>query len=146
MAGTGPAARAGASLAACALFRGASPCSRGDARGKNFFALTAFAALFLLSGPATVTAQNAAQNLAAPAAPAAETVTGKGVVKAIDTEDRQIRIAHEAIKALDWPAMTMAFKLGPGVDMGALAPGMKVTFTLSKSPKGYVIERIERAD
>lgn len=111
-----------------------------------FFALTAFAALFLLSGPATATAQNAAQNLAAPAAPAAETVTGKGVVKAIDTEDRQIRIAHEAIKALDWPAMTMAFKLGPGVDMGALAPGMKVTFTLSKSPKGYVIERIERAD
>lgn len=110
------------------------------------FSLRAFAALFLLSGPSAVAAENAAQNLAPPTAPAAETVTGKGVVKAVDMEDRQVRIAHEAIKALDWPAMTMAFKLGPGVDMSALAPGMKVTFTLGKSPKGYVVERIERAD
>ncbi len=104
--------------------------------------LLAFAALCLLSDPATVAAQTAAQQTA----PAAEKVTGKGVVKAVDKEDRQVQIAHEAIKALDWPAMTMAFKVGPGVDMGALAPGTKVTFTLSKSAKGYVIEEIERAE
>jgi Cu(I)/Ag(I) efflux system protein CusF len=43
--------------------------------------------------------------------------------------------------------MTMAFKVAPNVDLEGLAPGAKITFTLSKAPQGgYVIEQIQRAE
>lgn len=80
----------------------------------------------------------------APQQQGAEKITGQGVIKAIDREDRQLRIAHEAIPALKWEAMTMAFKVGAGVDLQALEPGAKVTFTMTKSPQGgYVIDQIK---
>lgn len=76
-----------------------------------------------------------------------EKATGKGVIQAVNKEERQLRITHEAIPALKWPGMTMAFKLAPGLSLEGLAPGAKVAFTLSKSPQGgYVIEQIQRAD
>lgn len=60
-------------------------------------------------------------------------------------EERQLRITHEAIPALKWPGMTMAFKVAPGVSLEGLGPGAKVTFTLSKTPQGgYLIEQIKR--
>lgn len=81
------------------------------------------------------------------AAETAEKATGKGVVQAVNKEERQLRITHEAIPALNWPAMTMAFKLAPALSFEGLAPGAKVTFTLSKSPEGgYVIEQIQRSE
>jgi len=78
---------------------------------------------------------------------ATEKATGKGVIKGVNKEDRQLQIAHEAIPALTWPAMTMAFKIAPGVSLEGLSPGDKITFTLSKSPQGgFVIEELKRAD
>lgn len=76
-------------------------------------------------------------------AEAVEKATGKGVVEAVNKEERQLRITHEAIPALKWPGMTMAFKVAPGVSLEGLKPGAKVTFTLSKTPQGgYVIDEI----
>ncbi len=76
-----------------------------------------------------------------------EKATGKGIIQGVNKEERQLRIAHEAIPALKWPAMTMAFKVAPGLSLEGLSAGAKVTFTLSKSPQGgYVIERIQRVD
>lgn len=78
-------------------------------------------------------------------AEAVEKATGKGVVEAVNEDERQLRITHEAIPALKWPGMTMAFKVAPGVSLEGLGPGAKVTFTLSKTPQGgYVIEQIQR--
>lgn len=78
-------------------------------------------------------------------AEAVEKATGNGVVEAVNAEERQLRITHEAIPALKWPGMTMAFKVAPGVSLEGLGPGAKVTFTLSKTPQGgYVIEQIQR--
>lgn len=77
----------------------------------------------------------------------AEKVTGRGVIQAVNREERQLRITHEPIPALKWPGMTMAFKAAPGLNLEGLATGDKVTFTLSKSPQGgYAIEQIQRAD
>ncbi|KAF2991223.1 copper-binding protein [Methylocystis sp. MJC1] len=78
-------------------------------------------------------------------AEAVEKATGKGVVEAVNKEERQLRITHEAIPALKWPGMTMAFKVAPEVSLEGLAPGAQITFTLSKSPHGgYVIDQIQR--
>ncbi len=92
------------------------------------------------AGPATAQRQDR-QDMAQ----AAEKATGKGVIKAVNKEDHQLQITHEAIPALKWPGMTMAFKVAPSVDIEGLTPGTKITFTLSKSPQGgYVIEQIQR--
>lgn len=80
-------------------------------------------------------------------AQAAEKPTGQGVIKGVDKSERKLRIAHEPIAALQWPAMTMAFSIAPNVDIDALASGMKITFTLNKGARGgYVIDEIHRAE
>jgi len=113
--------------------------------GKAFGSLliVAFATGLSLVVPGLVAAQSRDPG----PAETVEKATGKGVIQAVNKEERQLRIAHEAIPALKWPGMTMAFKLAPGLSVEGLAPGAKVTFTLSKSPQGgYVIEQIQRAD
>ncbi|TNV16837.1 copper ABC transporter substrate-binding protein [Buttiauxella sp. B2] len=42
-------------------------------------------------------------------APVQQVISGKGVVKDIDMTNKKITIAHEAIPAVGWPAMTMRF-------------------------------------
>jgi Cu(I)/Ag(I) efflux system periplasmic protein CusF len=101
----------------------------------------AFATGLALTGPSSVAAQS--EGRSGPAE-AVEKATGKGVVQAVNKEERQLRITHEPIPALKWPGMTMAFKVAPGLSLEGLAPGAKVTFTISKSPQGgYVIDRIQ---
>ncbi len=43
----------------------------------------------------------------------APTATASGTVKAIDTEKNRVTLAHGAVPALHWPAMTMAFQATP---------------------------------
>ena len=64
------------------------------------------------------------------AAPApAGVVEGTGVVRAVDARKGAVTIDHGPIKALNWGAMTMAFKVDPALLKG-VAPGAKVTFQL----------------
>lgn len=60
---------------------------------------------------------------------AAAPVEGQGVVKAVDGKAGKITIAHGPIKALNWGAMTMAFKADAAVLKG-VAAGDKIAFTL----------------
>jgi len=55
--------------------------------------------------PAATTMDGMAQSI--------KTATTRGTIKAIDTESGKITIAHEPVPAMDWPAMTMAFKATP---------------------------------
>ena len=48
-----------------------------------------------------------------PAAAQAQSIRGKGVIKAIDMDNKKITIAHEAIPAVNWPPMTMRFTITP---------------------------------
>jgi len=57
-------------------------------------------------------------------------VSATGVVKAIDLENKKITIAHEAIPAIGWPAMTMRFTFTQQNDsIKKLTVGSQVNFS-----------------
>jgi Cu(I)/Ag(I) efflux system protein CusF len=67
---------------------------------------TAFCILFLAVFP--LSAQHSHSHTQTKQTQAAE-VFSKGVIKAIDLENKKVTIEHESIEALSWPAMTMRF-------------------------------------
>ena len=70
---------------------------------------------------------------------AATTHKGVGVVKDINAADGVVTLVHEPIKSLNWPAMTMGFKLKDKSLMEKIKPGDKVEFTLVQAGKEYLI-------
>ena len=68
---------------------------------------------------------------AAPAAAAPATVEGTGVVKKIDAAAGTVTLDHDPIRALNWPAMTMAFKVPDKAVLDQMKVGAKVRFLLS---------------
>ena len=69
----------------------------------------------------------------------ATTHKGVGVVEKIDATDGVVTLAHEPIKSLNWPAMTMGFKVKDKTLLDKVKPGDKVEFTLVQTGKDYVI-------
>lgn len=80
-------------------------------------------------------------NHGAPAAAATAVVQGTGVVKSVDAKAGTITIAHEAIKALNWGAMTMAFKAADPALLKAVGPGDRVSFQL-KGQKLVAVKKL----
>ena len=70
---------------------------------------------------------------------AATTHKGVGVVKDINATDGMVTLVHEPIKSLNWPAMTMGFKVKDKSVIGKIKPGDKVEFTLVQVGKEYLI-------
>ena len=64
---------------------------------------------------------------------------GVGMVRNIDAADGVVTLAHEPIKSLNWPAMTMAFKVKDKTLLDKVKAGDKVEFTLVQAGKDYVI-------
>ena len=58
----------------------------------------------------------------------AKTGSGVGVITAIDKAAGTLTIKHDAIPAVDWPAMTMAFKATPPALLDGLKVGEKIKF------------------
>jgi len=73
------------------------------------------------------------------------TVAGTGTVKAVDAVKGTVTLAHDPIPALQWPAMTMSFKLRAPGAASALKPGARVSFELKREPEGgdYIIESFQ---
>lgn len=67
--------------------------------------------------------------------------TVRGVVEEVSTTE--LTLAHDAIPALKWPAMTMGFRLSDPRLATGLAPKQQVRFTFSKQGEDYVITAIE---
>lgn len=59
----------------------------------------------------------------------------KGEVVVVDKDAGKVKLKHEAIPELDWPAMTMFFPVGDKSQLGALKVGDKVEFEFVK-PNG----------
>ena len=77
---------------------------------------------------------------------AAEEIPGKGVVKKVDAAAGIVKLAHEPIPAIKWPAMTMDIKVQDAMLLTGIKPEQKVNFSLVKGADGqYVISRIEAA-
>lgn len=69
--------------------------------------------------------------------------TGRGVVTMIMADERSVKLRHEAIAELDWPAMTMNFEVMATVDLAQLSVNDQIHFSLLKTPDGgFVIDQI----
>ena len=70
--------------------------------------------------------------------------TATGVVKKVDAKAGAVTLAHDPIKSLNWPAMTMDFRVRDKASLATLKPGQKIEFELVEEKKGsYVISRIK---
>ncbi len=61
------------------------------------------------------------------------------VVKEIDTANGKVMLAHQPVKSLNWPAMTMGFKVVDKSLLPKLAVGKKVNVEFRKEGEEYVI-------
>jgi Cu/Ag efflux protein CusF len=66
-------------------------------------------------------------------------VSGKGVVLKVNRDNATVKINHEPIPALDWPRMTMPFRLKESALADQVKEGDSVEFFLEKSGPDYVI-------
>ncbi|ADG10972.1 copper-binding protein [Caulobacter segnis] len=99
---------------------------------KLFCSTVAVATLAILVQPAAAQMAGMDEHAghAGHAAAANASVEAVGVVRAIDAKAAKITLAHEAIPALKWPAMTMAFKVADASLLKGVSVGTKVRFKL----------------
>ncbi|WP_269456953.1 copper-binding protein [Sulfurifustis variabilis] len=75
---------------------------------------------------------------------AAQQAEARGTVKSVDAKGGRVKIAHEAIKSLGWPAMTMDFELTDKTMLDQLKPEQQeVVFTFVQRDGRYVITSIK---
>lgn len=72
-------------------------------------------------------------------AAAMTTHVAQGVVKKLNPKSGVATIAHDPINSLNWPAMTMGFKVKDPTLMGKLAEGKKVSFEFVREAEDYVV-------
>ncbi|KSB90463.1 hypothetical protein AS593_13365 [Caulobacter vibrioides] len=90
-----------------------------------------FAAAVLMAQPVLAQADDHAGHAGHAGHAAAPAVEGVGVVRAIDAKAGKVTLAHEAIPALKWPPMTMAFKVADPALLKDLGVGTKIRFKLN---------------
>ena len=66
-------------------------------------------------------------------------IPGKGVVLKVDRANATVKMNHEPIPALNWPRMTMPFRLKEGALADQVKEGDTIEFFLEKSGSDYVI-------
>jgi len=71
-------------------------------------------------------------------------ITGMGTVKEIVADEHKIKLEHGPIAALDWPEMTMFFKVKSDVSLKDLKTGDMIGFELEKTDDGYVIKSFSK--
>ena len=80
-----------------------------------------------------------------PAATAPTVHKAMGTVKKVDAKAGVVTLAHEPIKSLNWPSMTMGFKVKDKdkMLMDKLTDGKKVEFEFMQEDKDYVITGVK---
>lgn len=78
-----------------------------------------------------------------PAAGAQAAHKATGVVKKVDSKAGTVTLAHDAIKSLNWPAMTMGFQVKDKALLDKLQPGRKIEFEFVRQGKDYVITAVK---
>ena len=78
-----------------------------------------------------------------PAAGAQAAHKATGVVKKVDPKAGTVTLAHEPVKSLNWPAMTMGFTVKDKALLDKLATGKKVEFEFVQQGKDYVITSVK---
>ncbi|PTQ76769.1 Cu(I)/Ag(I) efflux system membrane fusion protein [Nitrosomonas oligotropha] len=76
-----------------------------------------------------------------------KTHRGEGTINAMDFAHATITLAHGPIASLQWPAMTMDFRVFDPALLRSLKPGQKVAFEITEESAGeYIIVHIQPAD
>ena len=65
----------------------------------------------------------------------------RATVEKVDPAAGTVTLSHEPVKSLNWPAMTMGFKVRDKVLFDKLAKGKKVEVEFVQSGKDYVITK-----
>jgi len=81
--------------------------------------------------------------LAIPSKSAAATHKAVGVVKKVDPAKNTVTLAHEPVKSLNWPAMTMSFAVKDKALLDQLQAGKKFEFEFVQQGKDYVITTVK---
>ncbi len=68
---------------------------------------------------------------------------GAGTVKNVDSAKGTVTIAHDPVKSLNWPAMTMDFKVRDKSKLAALKPGQKIEFEFVEEKGKYAITGVK---
>ncbi|SFI25044.1 copper-binding protein [Modicisalibacter xianhensis] len=71
----------------------------------------------------------------------AQTVQGEGTVKAISPVQQQVTLAHGPVKALNWPAMTMPFKVSEKSLLEGISVGDEVRFELDAQKRISTLQK-----
>jgi Cu(I)/Ag(I) efflux system protein CusF len=74
---------------------------------------------------------------------AGQSHTGSGKVTKVDPATNSVTIAHEPVSTMNWPAMTMTFKVKDKKMLDKAKSGEKVEFTFVQSGKDYTITDIK---
>ena len=69
--------------------------------------------------------------------------TAKGTVKSVDSKAGTVMLDHEPVKSMNWPAMSMSFKVPDKVLMDKLARGKKVEVEFEQRGKDYVVTSVK---
>jgi len=83
----------------------------------------------------------ASASKAAKAGGSTDLIPGKGVVVKVDRAKATVTINHDPIPSLDWPRMTMPFRLEENALADQVKEGDVVEFFLEKSGSDYIIVR-----
>lgn len=80
-----------------------------------------------------------------PKAVAQKSYAVQGEVVAVDKTAGKVKLKHEAVPELDWPAMTMFFPVADKAQLDALKAGDQVDFEFVKNDNGPLITQIKAA-
>ncbi|HJV24960.1 MAG TPA: efflux RND transporter periplasmic adaptor subunit [Aromatoleum sp.] len=101
---------------------------------------------FLIDAESNLRAALASFTAGKDAGAAAKSYSGEGTIDSIDLSSNTVSIAHQAIPALQWPAMTMDFSLAAADTAKGIAPGQSIHFEFEQRVPGeFTITRIEPA-
>jgi len=78
-----------------------------------------------------------------PAAGSQATHMATGTVKKVDAKAGMVTFAHEPVKSMNWPAMTMGFKVKDKMLFDKLTDGKKVEFAFVQEGSDYVVTSVK---
>ena len=70
--------------------------------------------------------------------------TAIATVKKVNPKAGTVTLAHEPVKSLNWPAMTMGFKVADNALFEKLVEGKKVEVELTKKGNDYIITSVKQ--
>ena len=78
-----------------------------------------------------------------PKEPEKRRITARAVVRGVDPESQKVKLEHEPIEELKWPAMTMNFNVHSTVSIDSLEDGQNIHFSMLEVEKNkWIIDQI----